>query len=184
MDRKLMKYENKERLKELDIINVLKKAIQSEEDTVCDYGAGSGIFTIEAAKMTKNTVMAMDMNEAFLDVVSNKAKEASLNNVKTIQVVEDEIKCHEKGFDLFILVTVLHEIKEIPSFVSKVKKVLKDKGRVLIIDFKRKETPIGPPISHRVSRYEATRHFFREEILLREELDLGDNFYMLLLENN
>lgn len=178
-----MKFEHPERLKELDIVNTLKKASISSEDVVCDYGAGTGIFTIQAAKMTKNKVLALDMNSQMLQIISKKVAEAGLGNVETKEVKPDSINCDDNSVDLFLLVTVLHEIKEVPKFIEEVKRVLKSDGRVMLIDFHKKETPMGPPVSERMSQYQAARHFLREDIVLDYQCELGNNLYMLLLKN-
>ncbi|WP_461205275.1 class I SAM-dependent methyltransferase [Clostridium sp. DL1XJH146] len=184
MSKKHTKFENAERVRELDIQNTLNKALITSNDLVCDYGAGTGIFTVEAAKITENKVLAMDISIEMLEIINEKATKESLTNVETIKVEKDSIECEDSAVDLFMLVTVLHEIKDIPKFIIEIKRILKEKGRVMVVDFKKKDTPMGPPASHRLSSDEATGYFLKENILLSKEYDLGDNFYMLILENN
>ena len=175
-----MKFENEKRLKELDIINSLKKAGINEKDTICDYGAGTGVFTLEASKLTKGMIYALDMDPSMLSIIEEKAKD--IHNIKTIQVEEDKIKLESNSIDLFIIVTVIHEIKEVPEFIKEVRRVLKPFGRVLVIDFHKKDTPMGPPADHRMSEYQAARHFFREDIVMKKQWNLGENLYLLLME--
>ncbi|MCF8020632.1 MAG: methyltransferase domain-containing protein [Vallitaleaceae bacterium] len=175
-----MKFENEIRLKELDIINSLKKAGINENDTICDYGAGTGVFTLEASKLTKGMVYALDIDPSMLNIIKEKAKD--VHNIQTIQVEEDKINLESKSIDLFIIVTVIHEIKEVPEFIKEVRRVLKPFGRVLVIDFHKKDTPMGPPADHRMSEYQTARHFFREDIVMKKQCNLGENLYLLLME--
>lgn len=182
MSNLITKLENPQRIKEIDIVNSLKIANIKETDVVCDYGAGTGIVAIEAGKLTRSKVYAMDMKSEMIDIINSKITENKLDNVETVKVKADEIPLEDHSVDLFVMVTVLHEISEIPKFVQKIKNVLKSEGRVLIIDFYKKDTPMGPPASHRISAYQAARHFFREEINIESQCELGENMYLLVLK--
>ena len=178
-----MKFENEKRVKELDIVNSLKKAGLKDGMVVCDYGAGTGIVTAEAAQLTSETVFALDMDPGMIGLIEDKVGAQSLTNVKTVKVKSDQLPLEDASIDLFILVTVLHEIDGVPTFVKGIKRVLKPEGKVMVIDFYKKETPMGPPASGRMSAYQAARHFFREDINLDEQYDLGENLYLLVLSN-
>lgn len=178
-----MKFENEKRLNELDIVNSLKRAGLEEGQVVCDYGAGTGVVTVEAARLTNEAVYALDMDPAMIDHIEDKVTKQSLANVKFTKVEADQLPLKEASIDLFLLVTVLHEIEDVPTFIEKIKRVLKPKGKVMVIDFHKKETLMGPPVDGRMSAYQATRHFLRENILLDEQYNLGDNLYQLVLSN-
>lgn len=180
----IKKLERVERIQALDIIGSLIRAHLSAEDIVCDYGAGTGVFTVEAAKMTESTVYALDIDKEMIQVINDKAKREGLNNIITSQVEADCINLPETSVDLFILVTVLHEILDVPSFIKTVKRVLKPKGRVLLIDFKKVESDFGPSFDDRISAYQAARHFLREGIELELQYDLSDDLYQLVMVNN
>jgi len=178
----LNKMEEPRRLGEIQINKSLERAGLVNGHVVVDYGAGTGVFCVAAAKVTSGKVYALDMNPDALAVIEAKVKEEKLDNVEVVDIKPDQVPLEDGGIDLFMLITVLHEIDEVPDFVSEVKRVLKPGGRVMIIDFHKKESPIGPPIEHRVSPYQAARHFLREDITFEEQLDLGDNLYLLVLK--
>jgi|GEM_PF-2602649 len=69
MDHKQNKLENPDRLAELSPKETLMRIGLGEQDIICDIGAGSGIFTIPAARITANTVFALDINDEFLDII-------------------------------------------------------------------------------------------------------------------
>jgi len=57
MNHKQIELENPERLAELSPKDTLMRIGLGEKDIICDIGAGSGIFTIPAAGITKNTLL-------------------------------------------------------------------------------------------------------------------------------
>lgn len=176
-----MKFEHPERLEELAIIKSLDKLGLEPHHNVCDYGAGTGVVTAEAARITEGHVYALDVDPGMIHLINEKIHEQRLSNVTAIQVKADKIPLDHGTIDRFLMVTVLHHIEDVPVFIGEIHRVLRHDGKVMIIDFHKKETPIGPPVDHRMSAYQAARHFVREGINLEEHYELGDNFYLLVL---
>lgn len=77
--------DNPERRLLLPPENLLKSLSIQREDTILDIGAGSGYFTIPAAKLTDHTVYAPDANEHMLDVLQSKLSEERIENVTLIK---------------------------------------------------------------------------------------------------
>lgn len=177
-----MKFENPIRLEELDVETSLKRTGVKPGDTVCDYGAGTGIFAVAAASMTEAPIYALDMDQKMLDIIDQKKRDLNLSNIRTKKVEPDCLPLEEGSVDHLLLVTVLHEILDVPSFVERAVKVLKPDGKIMIIDFLKKEDNFGPPIQERVSAYQAARFFHREGIEMERQYDLGENLYLLILK--
>lgn len=183
MKNPIEKLENPNRIKALDIVGSLIRAGIKETDVICDYGAGTGIFTIEAAKLSRQRVYALDMSQQMIDFLEQKCIAQGILNVQVKKVEADCIDLPKQSIDLFILVTVLHEINDIPSFIKAIKTVLKPEGRVMVIDFKKVVSSFGPSIEDRISAYQAARHFLREGIELEKQFDLSEHFYQLVMKN-
>ena len=84
--------------------------------------------------------------------------------------------------DLVIMVTVLHHIDDKKTLVSEIRRMLKDKGRLLIIEFHKNEISGGPPIEMKISK-EELEDFARDyKLKTLDKFDLGDNFYAYVLE--
>ncbi len=178
------KLENQGRVKELAIEASLDLLDVGDEMVVCDYGTGTGLFALPVSSRTNQTVYALDKDEAMLAVVDEKAKGSDIRNIKTLQVDADAMPLENNSVDRLILVTVLHEIEDVPDFAAEVSRVIKDDGKVMVIDFFKKDTPMGPPASKRISAYQAARHFLREGIDLERQVELGENMYLLLLKKS
>lgn len=177
---KQMRLENPERVSELNPYETLKRINIDSNDVICDVGAGSGIFTIPAAKSTGNQVYALETDHEMLEIIKKKAKSEGLANIDLIQVEGDNIQISDKTVDVVLMVTVLHEIENKPVFLSEIKRILKTDGRIMLIEFYKHETPLGPPVPHRISREEVIKTMDETGFLNSMEFALGDNFYCIV----
>lgn len=181
MSRKQSKLENPRRLVELKPEITLKKIGLGESDVLCDIGAGSGVFTIPAAKITNNSVIALEISDELLEIIKEKAKSQNLSHISTIKVTDDQYDIEEETVDFVILVTVLHEIEKKDALLSEIKRILKSTGKLAIIEFHKQQTPMGPPVSHRIGKEEVVTICGGYGFNVFDEFDLGDNFYCILL---
>lgn len=179
MSHKQNKLENPERLAELSPETTLKRIGLGKSDVLCDIGAGSGIFTIPAAKMTNNLVMALELSDELLDIIKEKAKNQNLDNISVIKVTEDRYNIDAETVDFAILVTVFHEIENKDTLLSEIKRVLKKSGKLAIIEFHKRQTPMGPPVSHRIGKEDVAAICGGHGLNVSDEFDLGDNFYCI-----
>jgi ubiquinone/menaquinone biosynthesis C-methylase UbiE len=178
----LMRFENSSRLAELDILASLEKAGFKADFDVCDYGAGTGIVAATIAKETSGKVYALDKSEEMLAIIKDKKKQEGLKNLEIIQVEEDVIDLADDCVDLFVMVTVFHHIEVIPSFMDEMKRVLREKGKAMIIDFHKKDSPMGPPSGHRISDEDVIAYFKAKDMSCSVNHYLGENFYLLVFE--
>lgn len=175
------RFENKERLAEINIKETLLKAGLTNQSVVCDYGAGTGILSVEAASMTSGKVYALDMSQEMLDIIESKIETNSIRNIETIKVEGDEISLPKNSIDIFMMSTVFHHISDPVKFLEKVKTVLKPNGKILIIEFHKKDSPTGPPVSHRMSPKEVEKHLVEAGFNYELEESLGENLYFMTL---
>ncbi len=171
------KLENPVRLAELAPLETLKRIGLGNEQVVCDIGAGSGVFTIPAANITTNKVFALDINEEMLSIIAEKASKERLENITCIKVKDNRFSIENDSIDLALLVTVLHEIPNKEDFLAEVKRILNINGKVALIEFHKNETPMGPPLSHRISQEETNGIFQSLGFMQYDAFDLGANFY-------
>ena len=180
MNHKRTKFENPMRLEELKPIETLKRIGLLDNHILCDIGAGSGIFTIPAAKITKNKVYALEINDEMLSIIGEKANTEGATNIELIKVKDTHFDIIDHSIDVVLLVTVLHEINNTTVFLEEVETVLDDNGKIVVIEFHKRETPMGPPIGHRMGKDEVIGQLKNAGFIVRENFDLGDNFYCLV----
>ena len=130
-------------------------------DTVLDFGAGIGYFSIPALELVGATgkVIAIDLSKKMLKELQRRAGDRP--NLVLSQA-------HDLGTytaDVILLVTVLHEVDDAKKFLASCFEHLNPGGRVFVIDWQKKETPHGPPMKIRLAKDEVlsmTQHPHRE----------------------
>jgi ubiquinone/menaquinone biosynthesis C-methylase UbiE len=177
MDHRQSKYENPTRLAELNPPETLRRLGLMDGDVVCDIGAGSGLFSIPAAQLTRAAVYALDIDDGMLAIIRDKAAQAQLPNISTVRVHGLDLGVDAGSVDIALLVTVLHEVPDRTAFVKSVAGLLKPRGKVAVIEFHKRETPLGPPMSIRLSRDEIAADRAAAGLELAESYDLGENLW-------
>lgn len=180
MNNKQLKLENPTRLEELKPMNTLKKIGLQENHIVCDIGAGSGIFTIPAAMITRNKVYALEISDEMLSIIGEKAKVLGVTNIELIKVKDEHFNVLDDSIDIVLMVTVLHEIPNKTVFLEDVKRILMNQGKLAVIEFHKRETPMGPPVEHRIGKNVVIETLNNSGFLVDDEFDLGDNLYCLV----
>jgi len=127
----------------LKVDEVIAKLRLKPGDTVADIGSGSGSFSIPMAKaIAPNGILyAVDIDQAMLDHVAQRAKEAGLANLRTILGEYDDPKLPAKNVDVAFFHRVLHMIEHRQSYLNATATYLKQDGRVVVIDKNREKSP-------------------------------------------
>jgi arsenite methyltransferase len=115
-------------------------------EVVADIGAGSGYFTRRFARHAAK-VYAVDIDPKLLERVAKD----ELKNLQTVLATTDDPKLPAAGIDTIFICDVLHHIENRPAYYQKLLRALKPGGRVVIVDFYKKELPVGPPVSMKLS---------------------------------
>lgn len=182
-DSKIDKFENPIRLAELDPMATLMKAGFKENMVLCDIGAGTGIFSFPATQISNNDIFALEISESMIKLLKQRVVERNTKNL-IIKKVDSSVFPLESGTcDMALLVTVLHEIEDKQSMLNEIKRVLKPTGKLLIIEFHKRSTPMGPPVDHRISE-ELTQEICNNNgFKTIDKFSLGENFYGILFES-
>ncbi len=123
-----------------------------KDEVVADVGAGSGYFTRRLARHAAK-VYAVDLDSKLLE----KAKASSPANVATVTAAPDDQKLGAASVDTLFICDVLHHIDGRPAYYAKLAKALKPGGRIVIVDFHKRELPIGPPPAMKLTPQEVRR---------------------------
>ncbi|MHA1508301.1 MAG: class I SAM-dependent methyltransferase [Promethearchaeota archaeon] len=103
---------SKELLNELDIdhfrkifskytIEAFQKLPKMEKPRILDIGCGSGVPTMELAKLSDGEIIGIDIDQELLDILSKKIEEEGLTNrVKAIKCSLLDIKFPDNSFDV------------------------------------------------------------------------------------
>lgn len=123
-----------------------------EGGAYADLGCGVGYFSFPVAERIgpRGTMYALDVQPAMLKEVRRRAKERGLTNVLPILSSEREIPLPNASVDALWTVNTFHEMEAPLDILRETRRVLRRAGRVVVIDWKKEETPMGPPLEERI----------------------------------
>ena len=122
--------------------------------SVADFGSGAGYFTILVAERVgkEGKVYALDIMESALDSVRAKARAVGLENVEVVRTnleVLGSSGLADQSQDIVLLANILFQSDKKSEIIREAKRVLKDGGSLIIIDWKKGAGGFGPPDSLR-----------------------------------
>ena len=103
---------------------------------VADIGAGSGWFTVRAARRVglAGTVYAVDINPEAIRYIERRQRRESLPNVKTILSKNDDPMLPQAAVDAVLLLKTYHEVADPVALLEHLRPALKSGARLGIID--------------------------------------------------
>lgn len=129
-------FEYPDRDKKLQIERVMDLLGIKGGRSVADIGAGSGWFTVRAARRVGagGTVFAEDINPKAIQYIDDRAKKEKLANVRTILGAPDDPKLPAISVDAMLLLKVYHEIAHPVPVMKTLHRSLRPGAKVGIID--------------------------------------------------
>ena len=129
-------FEYPERDEKLQVNRVMDILKIKPGSTVADIGAGSGWFTVRAAKRVgpSGLVYAVDINPAAISYINDRAKREHLENIRTIQGHEDDPLLPRNSVDSVLLLKTYHEVAQPVRMLQNLRHALKPGALVGIID--------------------------------------------------
>ncbi|SHN24505.1 class I SAM-dependent methyltransferase [Gracilibacillus kekensis] len=130
--------ESPERRKAFSPEQLLNRIPVKESDTILDFGAGTGYFSIPVAEETKGTVYALDLDASMLEIIKEKALEHQLTNIVPVEGSIEALPLPKKSIDIIIASLVLHEIKPLAPLLKQMKNLLKEEGYLICLELEPK----------------------------------------------
>jgi len=129
-------FESPGRDERLQISRVMDILGISPGKAVADIGAGSGWFTVRAAKQVGGVglVYAVDINPEAIRYIDNRVQKERLPNVKTILNRPDDPLLPANSVDAVLLLKTYHEIAQPVALLRNLRAALRPGAKVGIID--------------------------------------------------
>ena len=123
-------------------------------EVIADIGAGSGYFTFHLARHVgdKGKVYAVDVSPEMVLHVNRRIREQKVTNVVSLLADPDDPLLSDRSVNRFFFSESWHHIENQAKYLSLMKRMLKPGGEVVMIDFHKKELPVGPPMQMRIAR--------------------------------
>jgi ubiquinone/menaquinone biosynthesis C-methylase UbiE len=151
-------------------------------ERIADIGAGAGYFSLRFAQHVgaDGRVYAVDISPDMIVHLNQRIRDARLDNVRTVLALPDDPLLPDASVDDVFLCETWHHIDHHPQYLAVLKKVLRPGGRIVIIDFQKTQTPVGPPMAMRVSREEVVRELEQNGFrLLKEHTFLPYQYFLV-----
>lgn len=156
-----------------------------EGQTVADFGAGSGTYALLAAEAVGETgkVYAVEVQRDFLPLIKDAAKAKGLENVEVLWgdfEIPGGSKLKDAATDAVILANTLFQLEDKTGAAREAKRVLKQGGKMIVIDWEDSFGNMGPAKEHVVKKSEARELFEKAGFAFVREFPAGDHHYGLL----
>jgi ubiquinone/menaquinone biosynthesis C-methylase UbiE len=150
--------------------------------TVADIGAGSGWFSVRAARRVgpKGRVIAEDINPKAIAYIQQRTQREHLADIVTVLGTPDDPKLTPDSLDAALMLKVYHEIAHPPLVLANLRAALKPGARFGIIDRNGsgsdhglKESIVREEVEHagfrQVARYDFTKGDGQDYFLIFEK---------------
>jgi SAM-dependent methyltransferase len=149
--------------------------------SVADVGAGTGYFSLKIARrIPEGKVFAADVEPDMVRYLGERAAREHVSNLVPVQAEADAANLPEP-VDLVLVVDTYHHIGRRIAYFSKLKSSLRPGARLAIIDFKA-DSPIGPPVEHRIPPGKVTEELTAAGYTLAESHDFLPRQYFLVFK--
>ena len=154
---------------------------------VADFGAGSGFYTMSAAKAVGDNgrVYAIDIQKELIQKIKNQANVEHMPNIEIIWGDVEKIggsKMSDGSVDAVIIANILFQIADKNNVCLEAKRILKKSGRALVIDWLDSFGNLGPRQSDVFSPSSAKEIFQKNDFIFDREFSAGEHNYGLIFK--
>jgi len=143
---------------------------------VADFGAGSGFYSFAAAKEVGETgkVYAVDVQKDLLEKLKNEARK--MRHLANIEIIWADIehlggtRLREGSMDAVIAANIFFQIENKDGACMEIRRILKNNGRALVVDWSASFNNMGPHADHVFSKDAAMKLFEKHGFTLDREI--------------
>lgn len=175
-----------EAAKFMDPKAVIEKLEILAGSVVADFGCASGYFSLPVAEKIgeEGVVYCLDILPQCIETVESQAKAKGITNIIAKRAnIEKEggSKLPDSSCDWIIIKNVLFQNKDKEIILEEAKRVLKDSGNVLIIEWSGENFSLGPVRELRISKESLLELVSKIGLILKKEIAVSDFHYGVVL---
>ncbi|MEO7675466.1 MAG: class I SAM-dependent methyltransferase [Verrucomicrobiota bacterium] len=124
-----------------------------EGEQVADIGAGSGYISRKLSKKVgeKGAVYAVEIQQEMLDILTNKAVQAGVRNIKSVLGTITDPKLPGGSIDTILLVDVYHEFDHPFEMTQAMCNALKPGGRIVFVEYRGEDPNVPIKLVHKMT---------------------------------
>lgn len=140
--------------------------------TVVDLGAGSGFFTFPFSERLSvdSKIYACDISQDMLNYLQGRIPAGKREQIVPLLMQEEKLPVADNIADLVFLANVFHELDSPGIILDESKRVLKSKGKIAILEWKKEEMGFGPPMEIRWALEEIVRELKDHDFVILKEI--------------
>jgi ubiquinone/menaquinone biosynthesis C-methylase UbiE len=154
-------------------------------DVVADLGCGTGWFARRMARAVapRGRVYAVDIQPEMLDLLREYVTKEGVEGIEPVLGTATDPKLPEGALDWILMVDVYHEFQQPAPMLEAIRRSLKPKGRVALVEYRREgqsAAHIRP--DHRMSVEEVLSEWLPAGFRLVERLDFLPTQHLFIFE--
>jgi ubiquinone/menaquinone biosynthesis C-methylase UbiE len=156
-----------------------------EGSIVADLGAGSGFYSLAAAKVVgpAGKIYAVDIQQDLLTRFKSAAHQAKLLNIEVIHGDIEQAhgtRIADRTIDLAIAANVLFQLENKEGLADEALRILKPSGRLLVVDWSDSFGGMGPQPNMVFTQQAARTLFEKKGFTFVTAVVAGDHHYGLI----
>ncbi len=150
-------------------------------DVVVDIGAGTGYFTRRFATAVglQGKALGLDIEPTMVTHINAEARKQKIASLSARQVPPNDPQLDFQSVDVVFICDTYHHMQDRVAYARRVAQALKPGGRVVIVDFYKRELPLGPPVEWKLSPEAVTEEFRHAGFQLARSVDFLPYQYFL-----
>lgn len=165
---------------------ILSQIALPQGAVVCDIGAGSGFYTMSLSTLVGDNgrVYALDIQKELLNKVASEARAQHRYNVEVVWGDAEKLggtKLREGLCDMAVVANILFQIEKKDVFIDEIKRILKPKGKILIVDWSDSFGNMGPHADHVVTKDAAEALGKKHGLTLERTVEAGAHHYGMIM---
>lgn len=143
----------------------------TEGMTVCDLGCGNGYWTLPMARTVGETgrVLAVDIQREMLQKLRARAAKMKVTNVEPIHGKINDPNLPVGEVDLLLMVDVYHEFSHPESMLWGIRRSLKPKGVVALLEYREEDPTVPIKPLHKMSKNQIMKEYQKNGFKLVRE---------------
>ena len=190
------KHHGKSSSRYLDAEDILNEFHFNGDETFMDVGCGDGYISIKAAEkyLPLGIVYAVDSYDIAINDLEEYKSENDVQNLINIEadIVEGIPSVSDDSVDVVLMLNVFHGFtlsKDRDNVIKEIGRLIKNHGKLAIMEFKPLKMSWGPPVDIRISsddleelfsQYNFKKVYLNEDI--GSDIPKGKSHYLIIFE--
>ena len=180
----------------LDSDEIISELKLNGDETFMDLGCGDGHIAIKVVEeyLPDGTVYAVDVYDASIEDMETYKQENNIENLINIEadVTKGIPGVEDESIDVVLMVNVFHGFKAsrtMDEAIDEFARIIKQDGKIAIMDYKAWEVPKGPPTAFRSSPSELEEIFSKHNLKMTylneeigEDIPQGKSHYFIVFQ--